>query len=362
MARALLALGLLGCGSEPITGETRRFVVDRIAVPATTLEAERHAGDLDGDGEPENKLGTVTAALGAIGDLSKHADSMIASGALELVVTMQADSFDDDATIGIGIGIGDGEHVRGRVSGGTFASERVHRGGERGAVVRLPVFINADPIALALAAYELDAVPDGMGGYDAIVRGVVEEEAARDAAYAGLDQMIATEPERHLVFHRGLDLDRDGRLSVAEYDNSIVTLLVTSDVKHGACEACVSIAFGVHLAACPDGRCSAALPAEPCRDRVRDGDETDVDCGGSCQPCADGLACSLATDCQSAGCDAGRCRAATCGDGVRDGIESDADCGGPCGVCATGQTCAAATDCASGACSNSSASAGVCMP
>ena len=52
-----------------------------------------------------------------------------------------------------------------------------------------------------------------------------------------------------------------------------------------------------------------SAPVNLCRDRVRDGDETDVDCGGSCQPCAAAKQCGRAEDCYSQACDAGTCRA-----------------------------------------------------
>jgi len=44
-----------------------------------------------------------------------------------------------------------------------------------------------------------------------------------------------------------------------------------------------------------------------CSDGVRDGAETDLDCGGPCAPCANTLHCARATDCVS-----GRCSATTC--------------------------------------------------
>lgn len=39
-----------------------------------------------------------------------------------------------------------------------------------------------------------------------------------------------------------------------------------------------------------------------CSDGIRDGDETNVDCGGSCQPCADGKSCLVDSDCESNYC------------------------------------------------------------
>jgi hypothetical protein len=55
-------------------------------------------------------------------------------------------------------------------------------------------------------------------------------------------------------------------------------------------------------------------------------------------------------DCQSQSCAAGVCVAPTCTDGIRDGFESDVDCGGPCGGCAAGKQCVVDADCATSRC------------
>src|SRR5881394_764963 len=60
-------------------------------------------------------------------------------------------------------------------------------------------------------------------------------------------------------------------------------------------------------------------------------------------------ACGGDADCASAHCALGRC--ISCGDGVRDGSESDVDCGGDlCAPCAVGNACGMNRDCRSGAC------------
>ena len=57
-----------------------------------------------------------------------------------------------------------------------------------------------------------------------------------------------------------------------------------------------------------------------CSDVVQNGTETDVDCGGaSCGPCADGLGCVDAADCQSGVCSGGTCQVPTCIDLVKNG-------------------------------------------
>jgi hypothetical protein len=89
-----------------------------------------------------------------------------------------------------------------------------------------------------------------------------------------------------------------------------------------------------------------------CRDGVRNGEETDVDCGGPCTRCASEKACRETEDCISARCVEGTCAAPTCADGVKNGGESDVDCGGPCAPCASGMFCnGLSKNCASGPCS-----------
>ena len=89
-----------------------------------------------------------------------------------------------------------------------------------------------------------------------------------------------------------------------------------------------------------------------CFDQMKDGTETDVDCGGpSCTPCPPAKHCAGPADCQSKVCKAGVCQTATCSDGATNDEETDVDCGGPtCGQCADGRGCAVDDDYLSGAC------------
>ncbi|MEZ4988189.1 MAG: T9SS type A sorting domain-containing protein, partial [Saprospiraceae bacterium] len=58
--------------------------------------------------------------------------------------------------------------------------------------------------------------------------------------------------------------------------------------------------------------CIGGGPAPTCDDGIQNGDETGVDCGGSCAPCA------------------------TCDDGIQNGDETGVDCGGSCAPCGGG--------------------------
>jgi hypothetical protein len=109
----------------------------------------------------------------------------------------------------------------------------------------------------------------------------------------------------------------------------------------GKCVACLKSGD------CPNGQScdrSHACVALSC---------TDVDCGGVCPPCALGKKCVNDFDCVSGACDTFTltCIADKCVDHRRDGNESDVDCGGPCVArCQLGQGCVYTTDCASNAC------------
>ncbi|MDA8772045.1 M43 family zinc metalloprotease [Flavobacteriales bacterium] len=76
-------------------------------------------------------------------------------------------------------------------------------------------------------------------------------------------------------------------------------------------------------------------PNPTCDDGIQNGDETGIDCGGSCAACAtcdDGIQNGDETgiDC------GGSCAAcATCDDGILNGDETGIDCGGSCAACAT---------------------------
>ena len=97
-------------------------------------------------------------------------------------------------------------------------------------------------------------------------------------------------------------------------------------------------------------------PGDPCHDNVRNGLETDTDCGGRfCEACVDGDSCALDADCVSALCGSrGECLPATCANGSLDDSETDVDCGGPsCDSCEVGASCVYDSHCESGVCQES---------
>lgn len=68
------------------------------------------------------------------------------------------------------------------------------------------------------------------------------------------------------------------------------------------------LTFAIGMTSCSDDNCTQGNAA--CFNGVQDGDETAVDCGGSCTPCP------------------------TCDDGIQNGGETGVDCGGPdCAPC-----------------------------
>jgi hypothetical protein len=359
---------VLGCSSNhdivgPFTGDVRRFYVTSIEVPRDGSEALAIADDLDGDGAVDNAFGNVTAVLATTNDLSTNAAEMISAGSIASYVDIQADSLANDPAVGVRLLGAETEEATiagGRITMGVFESNRTSDTTHPGrAIVHLPIYTNADPLVLPLEGVEIDLEPGALpGDYTAIIRGGIPVQDARTAAYTGMVQMFETEPERHLVFGRRIDTNHDDVISRAEVDDSVISSLVSPDVEHyaGISKPSLSVAFRMQLS--PE---APAPQAPTCRDRIKNGDETDVDCGGSCQTCWTGKRCVNSLDCQSQFCRASTCGAPTCTDGVLDGYESDIDCGGSCGPCDTGERCAADRDCASANCDNGVGDLGHCL-
>jgi hypothetical protein len=114
---------------------------------------------------------------------------------------------------------------------------------------------------------------------------------------------------------------------------------------------------------CVKGACTAAS----CRDGVNDGDETGVDCGGSCPPCDDGAPCKGPADCKSKHCDGlGGGGGGGAGGGAGGAGAGGGGGGNALGVCAP---CTAHADCAadeycdpaSGACASKKADGQSCQ-
>jgi hypothetical protein len=109
---------------------------------------------------------------------------------------------------------------------------------------------------------------------------------------------------------------------------------------------------------CMNGFCQAAT----CTDGIKNGTETDIDCGGgSCPRCDIAQTCSSAMDCTSTICNNGYCKAPTCKDGIKNGDETDTDCGGgACSQCGAGRICITSSDCTSSVCNNGYCQAALC--
>ena len=94
---------------------------------------------------------------------------------------------------------------------------------------------------------------------------------------------------------------------------------------------------------------------EVCGDGIDNDFDTLTDEG--CTLAAIGDPCTADPQCSTGVCVGGFCAANRCSDGIKNGTETDVDCGGvACSACALGDDCAQTSDCASGAV----CSAGIC--
>ncbi len=345
MLRASLLIALAACTAAPpsddvvgpFTGRTHRFVIDRFELPLNNNASRTFADDLDGDGIVDNQLGTVIATLALQGHTTSHAGDMIAAGSLSSIVEIQADDLTDDSSVAVAYYGAAGDPatpVGGALVNGAFVSNRTRSTLVPGtATLRLPVFADADPATIELIAMQLALTPDGIGGYDGVVQGAVRRPDAMTAAFDGVTQMFEARPQSHVDFWSLVDDNRDGIVTFAEFgdDGGVMGSLLATDLElAGHEEPLLSVGFKIHLAACASGRCAPAIAIDRCFDRVIDGDESGIDCGGSCSDCPSRGTCRTGADCQSGACTGGLCGPPTCSDGIHNGFEAGADCGGPC--------------------------------
>jgi formylglycine-generating enzyme required for sulfatase activity len=114
------------------------------------------------------------------------------------------------------------------------------------------------------------------------------------------------------------------------------------------------------LCADPSDCASATCIAGTCRpfrqhDGIMNDDETDIDCGGSHpDKCGTDLGCAVNADCQSVLCNTltKKCLPPAFDDQIKNGLETDVDCGGPDAPqrCAVGQGCKVHSDCVTNGC------------
>lgn len=344
----------------PFTGTTHTYYVDSFTLPTTATAARALADDLNGDAIVDNELGLAIDGLAGLGnDITTHGGDMLAAGTIRSTFEIVGDDLDNDQTVGVRYVGGEDDAasmmVGGRMRDGVFVSNRTLTGKALGAAtLHLPLLVDADPTVFAIRDLELDLTPDDHGGYDAVARGLVGPEI-RHIAAEGIAQMIANSPADHPGLIQLVDEAHTGDLSATAVEAwPLLRNLTVADIDRDGTKL-ISFGFGFHLAGAP----AAGPPGDPCHDRLRDGDEADVDCGGSCLPCAGGAMCSAPADCQAQTC-SGTCATISCSDGVKDGLESDVDCGGwECPSCTTGHTCVTDGDCQSMHCPSSGLCQGV---
>lgn len=337
----------------PYTGARTRYVVDSMRLPMNNNEARMHAADLNGDKVPDNQLGMVMGTLFTTDTADRYTADRIAAGEIAMSIEIQADNLDNDDAAGVwvyGFDGADARSIGGTFVDGTFIPNFVRDtdpDNTGSATLALALLEDADASRFEMPHMQISLVPDGRGGYDAQIHGVIREplEVARLAVY----QQQTEKPELHRWMWTILDPDRDGTI---EWPSSLFQSLLAPDIEIDG-EDLLSVGFSFHLTACPEGNCALATPANTCHDRVVDNGEVDVDCGGdsACGGCGPDLACVDGDDCQSGTCTGGTCTAPTCFDGRKNGYEAAVDCGGACArKCELDAPCGMDLDCASGHC------------
>lgn len=168
----------------------------------------------------------------------------------------------------------------------------------------------------ASGACQTAACTDGACGFDDVEAGtLVTDPTAGDCKRAECDGGGAVR-----LVNDDTDSDDGNECTTDSCDGGVARHDVTVGATCGAggtCNdagACVECATGED---CPSGVCSPEFKclAPACDDLTKNGDESDVDCGGAtCAPCAIGKACGADTDCDATGDNA--CRLHMCASNV----------------------------------------------
>jgi hypothetical protein len=185
----------------------------------------------------------------------------------------------------------------------------------------------------------------GCGGPEALHGG-------RDGGSLGHDSSLPVTEPRPDGGAPDVPVTHDGPTTTPTCTDRIKNGSETDTDCGGSCPKCQVGLACVLPGDCANGVCTGGFcqPAG-CGDNILNGTETALDCGGkNCAPCTDGKACLVTADCQSHVCTNAVCQAPTCMDTLKNGSESDTDCGGTCPKCAKDAICNVAADCASGVC------------
>jgi hypothetical protein len=86
---------------------------------------------------------------------------------------------------------------------------------------------------------------------------------------------------------------------------------------------------------CQSGRC---IPAPTCTDGLKNGTETDIDCGGGCPRCPSSKRCAGAADCASGFCLDATCQACSGSFLTSCGTDANGSCLCLSGVCSTNRS------------------------
>ena len=116
-----------------------------------------------------------------------------------------------------------------------------------------------------------------------------------------------------------------------------------ADVDCGGATNCARCVDGRHCnnpGDCSSNQCNMSTcgyggSTNTCSNWVQDGTESDIDCGDDnnmCNRCAVGNRCTKDTNCNTSlhKCLNFKCSVDSCANGIRDGTETDVDCGGSC--------------------------------
>lgn len=227
-----------------------------------------------------------------------------------------------------------------------------HPNGEQSDVIDVPIIIDTTPPELNTVDDSTTLPEDAEISW---LHNKIRVNVAATDEESGISHYLITlqgQTDKQIVFRDYVSNRTDGEPFYIQTTNNGSPFRLVNNKRYNFKARAVNNVGLVSEEMESDGvRIDISKAPEPCFNGLKDANETDVDCGGSCDACPVGNTCELDSDCATNYCSENICEATSCEDGIMNGVETDVDCGGSfCDACDNSLHCILGSDCLSNYC------------
>lgn len=222
--------------------------------------------------------------------------------------------------------------------------------GEQSPILEIPVIVDTTPPEISVVDDSTTFEDPDIGWSPNRVRlAITATDAESNVSHALVT--LQGQLDKQIVFRDYVTNITSGQpFFIQTTPNGSLFLLINNKRYSFVVQAVNSVGLRSQTTESDGFKLDVSIAPEPCNDGEKNNDETDIDCGGDCEPCAEGKRCDVNADCATNFCNNGICASTSCEDNKRNGLETDIDCGGNCAPCAFGLSCIIGSDCETSYC------------